>query len=361
VNPALAVLQALSDEANPVLWIGGEGGMEEELVQRQNIPFKAIPAAGVHGVGMKALPGNLWRLVKGTAAARKIIHAFQPDVMLFTGGYVAAPVAVAGGSIPKLLFVPDIEPGMALKFLARFANRIAVSAEPSRSYFPRAEKVVVTGYPTRPELARWTAETGRQEMGLSGDLPVLLVMGGSKGAHSINNALTAILLEVLQIAQVIHITGKQDFAQAEQALANLPGTLAGNYHPHPYLHDDMGAALASADLAVARAGASTLGEFPQFGLPAILVPYPYAWRYQKVNAEFLVNARAAEMITDGDLSTRLLPALQRLLKDDNARHAMRNAMQSLGQPQASQAIANLVRELAAASNPQGGTRETKPC
>ena len=133
VNPALAVLQALSDEANPVLWIGGEGGMEEELVQRQNIPFKAIPAAGVHGVGMKALPGNLWRLVKGTAAARKIIHAFQPDVMLFTGGYVAAPVAVAGGSIPKLLFVPDIEPGMALKFLARFANRIAVSAEPSRS------------------------------------------------------------------------------------------------------------------------------------------------------------------------------------------------------------------------------------
>ena len=134
-----------------MLWIGGEGGMEADLVAREAIPFEAIPAAGVHGVGLRALPGNLWRLVRGTLAARRLVRQFQPDVMLFTGGYVAAPVAVASPGIPKLLYVPDIEPGMALKFLARFANRIAVSAEPSRSYFPRAEKVVVTGYPTRPE------------------------------------------------------------------------------------------------------------------------------------------------------------------------------------------------------------------
>jgi UDP-N-acetylglucosamine--N-acetylmuramyl-(pentapeptide) pyrophosphoryl-undecaprenol N-acetylglucosamine transferase len=100
----------LSDEANPVLWIGGEGGMEEELVQRQNIPFKAIPAAGVHGVGMKALPGNLWRLVKGTAAAG-ISSRHHPDVMLFTVGRCSTRCCCRR-SIPSSCF-SDIEPGMA--------------------------------------------------------------------------------------------------------------------------------------------------------------------------------------------------------------------------------------------------------
>ena len=154
--PALAVFERLAnDRSTEVLWVGSEGGMEADLVTRAGINFTTIPAAGVHGVGLKALPGNLARLMRGYGAARKVLRAFKPNAMFFTGGYVAGPVAVAGRKIPTAIYVPDIEPGLALKLLARFADRIAVTAEDSRPYFPQDERVVVTGYPVRAGMAKW--------------------------------------------------------------------------------------------------------------------------------------------------------------------------------------------------------------
>src|SRR5512141_1640290 len=133
VYPALAVLQALSAKHPGVetLWVGGEGGMEAELVKRAGIPFTSIPAAGLHGVGLRTLPRNLLQLARGTAAARRILSDFHPDVLFFTGGFVAGPLAFAahtrprsaGGAVPTLVYVPDIEPGMALRSLAQFADR----------------------------------------------------------------------------------------------------------------------------------------------------------------------------------------------------------------------------------------------
>ena len=118
------------------------------------------------------------------------------------------------------------------------------------------------------------------------------------------------------------------------------------YHPTPYLHE-MGAALAAADLAVSRAGASTLGELPLFGLPAVLVPYPYAWRYQKVNARYLENHGAALVLEDASLGSSLFPTLQGLLGDPHRLSMMRAAMRSLARPQAAQAIADQLREMVA--------------
>ena len=273
-----------------MLWVGSEGGMEAELVKRNQIPYAAIPAAGVHGVGWRMLPRNLWQLFRGVLASRRILRQFRPDLLLFTGGYVAVPMAVAGHAVPTLLYVPDIEPGLALKVLARFADRIAVTAESSKKYFRAGAPVTVTGYPIRPELARLERDAARQSLGLAPQGTVLLVMGGSKGARSINRALLAILPDLPVEIQVLHLTGQLDWDEVQGARAALPADVAARYHPLPYLHD-MGAALAAADLAVSRAGASTLGEFPLFGLPAILVPYPYAWRYQKVNAGLPGRAR----------------------------------------------------------------------
>ena len=122
VYPALSVLQALKNDAQPVLWVGGEGGMEADLVTRSGVPFTAIPAAGVHGVGLRTLPGNLLRLARGTLAARRILAEFRPDVLLFTGGYVAAPMAFAGRHIPSLVYCPDIEPGLALEIPGAFCR-----------------------------------------------------------------------------------------------------------------------------------------------------------------------------------------------------------------------------------------------
>ena len=112
VYPALAVHNALKALRSDVetLWVGGEGGMETVLVERASIPFKAIPAAGVHGVGFKRLPGNILSLARGVIASQSILAEFRPDVLFFTGGYVAVPMALAGRKLASLLYVPDIEP-----------------------------------------------------------------------------------------------------------------------------------------------------------------------------------------------------------------------------------------------------------
>jgi len=346
VNPALAVNNALRMEHADMqtLWVGAKGGMEAGLVERAGIPFKSIPASGLHGVGLKALPGNLAQLARGVFASRQILGEFKPDVLFFTGGYVAVPMAVAGRRIPSVLYVPDIEPGLALKTLGRFARRIAVTVDESTRFFQRPERVTVTGYPTRPELARWDRTSGRKALNLSDDLPVLLVTGGSKGARTINNPVLERLPELLELAQVVHITGELDWNEIQAHTRDLAQT--GRYHAYPYLHDEMGAALAAADLAIARAGASTLGEFPLFGLPAVLVPYPYAWRYQKVNADYLVARGAAVMIENENLSAQLVPAVKGLLQDPARLASMRSAMQKLSRPQAAAEIGRQLVALA---------------
>ena len=343
VYPALAVHEALMSEGADVqtLWVGGEGGMEAGLVERAGIPFRAIPAAGVHGVGLRSLPGNLWRLARGTFAARRILREYRPQALLFTGGYVAGPMAVAGAHLPTLLYVPDIEPGLALKSLARFADRIALTAEESQAYFGKSRRTVVTGYPTRPGLTGWTRSRARKALQLADDSPVLLLLGGSKGARSINRSILANLPALLDLAQVVHITGQLDWEETRAAAHASP-----RYHVFPYLHEQMGAALAAADLAISRAGASTLGEYPLFGLPSILVPYPHAWRYQKVNADHLVRRGAAVLLDDQHLTDELLPTVEVLLKTPARLEEMRRAVKALARPQAAAEIGRLLLELA---------------
>ena len=344
MNPALAVMQTLQDNAE-TLWVGGEGGMEARLVERAHVPFKTIPAAGVHGVGLKALPGNLFRLARGFFAARRILAEFKPDVLFFTGGFLAVPMALAGMHIPTALYVPDIEPAMALKTLARFADRIAVTAEDSFQYFKRPERILLTGYPTRTDLAGWKRNEARQSLNLNDNIQVLLVVGGSKGARSINNAVLANLPALLEKVQVVHITGELDWPDVKENVRELNETQSARYHPYPYLYEQMGAALASADLVLSRAGASTLGEFPLFGLPAVLVPYPYAWRYQKVNSEYLVKRGAAVALEDVSLPDQLLPVLNDLLGNPQKLTSMRAAMHGQTRPHAAAEIGRLLLAL----------------
>ena len=344
VYPAQAVLQAIKGEAE-VLWVVGEAGMETRLVERSGIPFRAIPAAGVHGIGLRFLLRNLWKLSRGVFASRRILREFKPDVLFFTGGYVAVPMALAGWKIPSLLYVPDIEPGLALNTISRFADRIAVTAEDSFRYFKHPERVVLTGYPTRSDLKCWTRQAARQTLNLADESPVLLVFGGSKGARSVNNAVQANLSALVEITQVLHITGELEWPVVEAKMKQLSKTQSARYHAFPYLHEEMGAALAASDLALSRAGASTLGEYPLFGLPSILVPYPHAWRYQKVNANYLVRHGAAVVIEDGDLSGQLLSIVKEILSQPQKLASMRAAMQRLSRPEAAAEIGRQILAL----------------
>jgi UDP-N-acetylglucosamine--N-acetylmuramyl-(pentapeptide) pyrophosphoryl-undecaprenol N-acetylglucosamine transferase len=329
------------------LWVGGEGGLEAGLIERTGIRFKTIPAAGIHGVGLKQLPRNILQVMRGMSASLRILREFKPDVLFFTGGYVAFPMAVAGWPKSSVLYVPDIEPGMALKAIARFADRITVTSEASKPFFSR-KPLVVTGYPTRPDLNRWTRREAQSVLGLNDHLPTLLVFGGSKGAHSINTALLDHLPALLARTQIVHISGERDWPMIAARRNGLTLTQADRYHAYPYLHEEMGAALASADLVVSRSGASVLGEFPLFGLPAILVPYPHAWRYQKVNADYLAQRGAAVVLEDSRLLDDLYATICTLLDNPGKMDAMRKSMSGLSRPQAAQAIAAQLMEMAGA-------------
>ncbi|MFQ5616882.1 MAG: glycosyltransferase [Anaerolineales bacterium] len=348
VYPALSVWQALGEQVDDVLWVGGEGGMEADLVRREGIPFTSIPASAVHGVGLRTLVG-LARAARGYFAARKIIRQFRPDALFFTGGYVAIPVALAGWKkVPIVLYVPDIEPGWALKTLARFAGHIALIAKDSLVYFPNAgtallegrPRLTVTGHPTRRGLADWEKGQALEVLRLSPDLPILFVFGGSKGARSINRAVIPLLPGLLAEMQVLHLTGKLDWDEVQAVRSALPAGLAGRYRAFPYLYEEMGAAYAVADLVLSRAGASSVGEFPLFGVPAILVPYPWAWRYQTVNAEFLVRHGAAIIVENDALPEKLSAAVRGLMGDPARRDRMRAAMSALARPNAAGAIAD---------------------
>lgn len=348
--PALATLQALGDDTHEILWVGSDDGMEAELIARAGITFQAVPAAGLHGIGLFSLPKNLWRIFKGIMAARVIINNFKPDVLFFTGGFVAIPTGIAGRKIPSLLFVPDIEPGKALKLITRFADRIAVSVEQSRQYFAKKEQVTVTGYPVREDMQLTKKEEAQQAFELSASLPTLLVFGGSKGARSINHALIKILPDLLNQMQIIHISGEFTWDEVRASRERLTPEQQLRYRAFPYLHERMNLALAAADLVVSRAGASVLGEFPHFGLPAILVPYPHAWHYQKQNAQYLVDRGAALIVADEELDQNLLASIQTLFSTGEELQSMRKQMSKLSQPDAAQNISKLLLDLAGEVN-----------
>lgn len=330
---------AAEDKRVEVLYVGGEGGVEEALVTRAGVRFAGVPAGGLHGLVPWKAASNLIKLVRGCVVAYLRGRRERPAALFVTGGYASVPVSLAAWAlrVPILVYLPDIEPGLAVRFISRLADRVAVTVEDSRAHFPN-RPVVVTGYPVRAGLDGVDRAPAREVFGFVPDEPALLVMGGSRGARSINQALCAALERMLELTQVVHLTGELDYPWVLQRREALPRELSTRYHALPYLHQ-MGLALAAADLVVCRAGASTLGELPLFGLPAVLVPYPHAWRYQRVNADWLADRGAAVCLNDEQLDDKLLPTLRRLLQDEDTLAGMRAKMLALARPDAAAALA----------------------
>lgn len=337
------------------LWIGSAGQIEESLIPRAGLALETISAGPIVGVSLLTKIMNASKLAWSLGTANRIIGRFKPDVLLMTGGYVNVPVALIARlrRIPALIYLPDIEPGLAIRRLSRLAELVAASADASKGFFPDG-KVVVTGYPVR-ETVREALSLDLAEALANFDLKpgrrTVLVTGGSRGARSINRALMRILPQLLELFQIIHLSGKLDWPEVEANARTLDDEHLAYYRPYPFLHNRMGAAFRSADIAVARAGASMLGECPAFGLPAILVPYPYAWRYQKVNADYLAAQGAAMTLVDERLNEELLPTLTDLLGDDERLARMSAAARNLSVPDAEAHLAQVIHGLA-----QRGTR-----
>ena len=322
-----------------MLWVGGQAAWKRPGNSARALPYTAIPAAGVHGVGLRALPGNLLQLCSR--------HAWLPAAswrsstpMCCSSPAVTWPSRwpLAGPQHAS----PAVRPGYRAGPGAQDPGPLCRPSSPSppktpRRFFsaPRPRQ----SSPATPPAPSWTnwdrASRPARTSGLDPQLPVLLVFGGSKGARSINRAVLASLCRsCCRRPRSSTSPAQLDWPEVQAAQAGpRPHSWPPAITPIPYLHE-MGAALAAADLAVSRAGASTLGEYPLFGLPAILVPYPYAWRYQKVNADYLVEPRRRADAGRCPPGRDLLSSTpsKTCSADPTGCSEMRQAMQSLARP-----------------------------
>ena len=236
-------------------------------------------------------------------------------------------------------------PGKSVRATARLASALAVSFESTCAALPGREACYVTGTPIR-DVASVDRLAARERLGLAPDARLVVVFGGSQAVRRLNDAVAGALPRLVERATVIHLAGPDGMPAAEAARAALPEHRRDRYRPAAFLGEGLLDALAAADLVVGRAGSSTLAEVAAFGLPLVVVPYPYAGAHQRANAEELVAAGAAEVIEDAAFDAEALLHATSILEDP-ARHAtMAAAARSLARPRAADAVAELLAALA---------------
>lgn len=344
--PSWAVAQRLREVSDKVqvLLIGAYAPLDEQLLPQAGLPYRFIAARPFpYAVSLRAI-ASLYRLVAATVAARRILRDFQPTAIFGAGGYVAAPVVAAGRllRIATVVHVCDAYPDRASRLLSRWATAITVTFAEVAEYLP-SPKVVHTGGPLRRQIVHATALQGRELLGLDADRFTVLVMGGSQGAQRVNEGLVAALPTLLEESglQIVHLTGQRHHEKVRQQVHAIGGRPPA-YQCHAYL-EQMGPALAAADLVVSRAGSSSIAEATARGKPLILVPYPYAGGHQKYNAAAVTRIGAAEVIdNDRAIGAVLGEAILKLYRDEPRRQAMAEASQKWGRTDAAERIAELL-------------------
>jgi len=348
ILPAVAVLEALRVRAGDdleVRFFGPDSRGERAQVESHGIAFEEVPSAAVRGRGPLRVARGVATLAMGTITAARKLRAFGPHAVFSTGGYGSFPGSVAArlGRRPLVVYLPDVVPGWAVKAERRLATRMATTTEAALAHLP-AKKTTVTGYPVRAAFFTQSRDEARKAQELAGEDRVVVVAGATQGAHAINEAVFRGLRDLVEECIVFHITGAADYDDAAGFCAGLGPELAKRYH-FDVFREDLPAVMLAADLAVMRAGASTLGELPAASLPAILVPGGYAGGHQAANAKWLADGGAAIVMEESELrglSNRVID----LLNDDKGLARMRAASAAMAKPGAADAIAQLILEVA---------------
>lgn len=350
--PALTVAAELAAGRDDVLFVGTPKGLEARLVAETGLRFRALEARGFDRSRPWTLVTSSVLIAVSTIKALALLGAEKPDVVVGFGGYVSIPVGIAAAlrGIPLVLHEQNSVPGLANKVLSRRAWGVGVTYEESCSELKHPQRAVVTGNPVRPAVLGASGAAGREALSLAPGSLVLLVFGGSRGARHLNSAVLALRDRLLAIdgLEIVHVAGRAEVATVRDALAAAGGDGDGRWRVLDYL-DDMGAALAAADLVVARAGATSIAEITALGRPALLVPYPYATDdHQTKNAATAVAHGAAVLVSDAELDgDRFATELLGLLSDPSKRASMASASRALGRPDAARRVADLARSAAA--------------
>jgi len=340
-----------SKEKVDFLFIGPEKGVDTEILSNTEYPLRTLNVQGLPRKASAELLKSVLRLAKSIPKATKILKEFKPDIVVGMGGYGSFPVVTAARllRIPTLIHEQNAVPGMANKLLGKVVDAIAVSFPETEAFFPKTRKKVLTGNPLRKELNKLARDEARAFFQLDSNRRTLLIFGGSLGAKRLNNAVIQAypLFRTFDNLQILHLTGRDNYQGVLSEVNRLKDSQDKvSYQAYPYL-EEMGLAYAAADLAVARAGATSVAEITALGVPAILVPYPYAAEgHQEKNARFLEKRGAARVILDHNLTGQsLFSAVEELLFTTKSLMEMRSKTVALGKPEAAHELAKMVRNL----------------
>jgi len=348
IYPALALIREIKKETKNAnfLYIGTEKGLESKLVTMENIPFKSIQITGFkRKISLENIK-TILRFLKGVSESKQMLKEFHADVVIGTGGYVCGPVVYAASKlgIPTIIHEQNSVPGLTNKFLSRYVDRIAVCFEEARAFFPD-HKVVLTGNPRASEVLHQDGIKGRISAGLSVTGQVVLIVGGSRGARPINDAVLQSLSQLGEKPyQVLYVTGDVHYEKVKKEVEQIGNPT--NVVIKPFIHN-MPEVLAGTDLTVARAGATTLAELTSLGIPSILIPSPYVTNnHQEKNARALSDHYAAELVLEKDLNgQKLVEEIDGILLDERKLNEMKKASKQLGIPDAAKRLYHLIEEL----------------
>lgn len=337
VTPHLALLPHLLDSGYEVHYIGSRQGMEKDLMALPGVTYYGVSTGKLRRYSDIRNLTDPFRVLAGALSSVRLIRRIRPDVCFSKGGFVSVPVVFGAwlNRVPVLCHESDLTPGLANRIAARFAKKVAAT-------FPECarmlgKKGVLTGTPLRPELFLGSREKGLTMAGFSGNKPVLLMMGGSSGAQSINAALREALPRLTMEMDVLHLCGHGNLAPE---LDGTPG-----YWQTQYLKNDLPDALACADMVLSRAGANALCEFQALGLPMLLVPYPKgAGRGDQIlNAQSYQERGMAHVLYQEHLTADTLVQAISALREDLPR--LRETLQAAPPADGTQAVLDLIESI----------------
>ncbi len=341
--PGLAVAETLRDQGHQVLLLISEKEVDATAVRDwPEFQIEKIPAVGLPRWNSPQVITFGGKFLHALARCRRIFRKFCPEAVLGMGGFTSTGPIVAGRLLRRRTYLHESNaiPGKANRLNARFCDRVLLGFAECAKHFPEAA-VEVTGTPVRSSLRRRVdRDTGLASLKLKPNLQTVLVMGGSQGAHGINQAVLSLLPQFVgSPVQFVHLTGKDDEAlvRDQYRREGLPAYVAAFYHRMEEVYS-------VADLAIARSGAASLTEISCFGVPSILIPYPFAAEnHQLLNAEIFARGGAAEVIEESRVNGgALAKSIHAILNDSERRETMRDRMRSLAPADAAARIAEVI-------------------
>jgi UDP-N-acetylglucosamine--N-acetylmuramyl-(pentapeptide) pyrophosphoryl-undecaprenol N-acetylglucosamine transferase len=352
--PLIAVSRKLRERLGDgveFLFIGSGSRMEREIIAQDGIRDKYVQAGKYRRYFSFNNFIDFFRLPIGIIQSLWILLWYMPDIIFAKGGYASVPVVLAARfyRIPVLIHESDAMPGMANRFLAKFASMIGVSYQMAEKYFPAGRSAMV-GNPVREEIMNGDPVAARAMFHFTESKPVVLVLGGSQGAKTINEAVSKILPKLLLHAQIIQQTGNNNYDEVVH-LAGSYGIKAGRegYYPVRFLNDaQMQAAFAIADIVVSRAGANSIADIAANGKASILIPlFKSAGDHQRMNAYELAKIGATMVLEETNLGEHiLLQKIEKIFHDDELKKTMESKIRAFYHPEAADHIAQGLIKLA---------------